>query len=260
MNHVQAKLSTKRPSLPDEDVEAGKKILRGKIDLTQTPVADLLKQLTRNREENRKIHIGICREAYVDLLTAIMQGKVSAREALFQAKLKNDEHGHYLYQYFRVCCDFSPSKSTKLATYLQAKLHEGLDPQKLQERMLGDGWTIEGGYEEVLEDRTEEDDDEDDETADECEDEEDEDVEDEDGDDDDEPKASAKKSKKRQQKTKADEHSIETLGKPVALGDARKSFAIVYYNFGLNIRKIEYLSPNKARDQARRYLRKQNED
>jgi len=156
------------PSLSTEDIEAIEGTLaRGSVDLTQLPLDDLLKRFAQNREDRRLIHIDISICAVKDCFAAVKNGQVDAREKAFRDSPKGESTGHYLYRFFVVKCEFSKSKATKISTYLEGLVREGLDPAEIRKQMVKN-WTLEDGYNEALRarDETEADDYDDDEADD----------------------------------------------------------------------------------------------
>jgi len=279
--------------MPPDTLRAIEKTLeKGVVDLTQMPLAELLQRFTQNREERRVIHINIAVCAVTDCFAAVKNQELADREKDFARK--NEGAGHYLYRYLRANCGFPPSKATKISTYLEGPIVEGLTPADIRKRMMKE-WKLEDGYNDALRKRGNEMSEATEPYGDENGggDSAEPDVnEDSDGeskpsrkkakgkaaashrnhtessyDDPPKPSKSGKKAAPAEEEG-SDGHEaelfdapppIELTGERHGLDGQRKSFAIVYYGVRGRPNKIKFLSPKRTQRLAEEYLEKEHE-
>lgn len=162
VTELQAQQPTPRPVsslpatsdfVPTDEFNIVKKLLRdGSINLKQPPLEELLQRLTRNEKEWRHAHVAIAVAAYKAFFAVIKSNDVDRCEKQLAEVLHlEDRRGHLFYRFFVGRCKFARPKSTKLATYLQARIHDGLTPSELETTMM-EKWHLERSYQEALND------------------------------------------------------------------------------------------------------------
>ena len=144
---LRIKAKGKAEFLSEADIALGKEMLRrGGLELDHPPIKDLVAGELASRKAAKANLISVVVASLQDCLKTIQMGAVAATEESYREAGEPD--GHFLYRFFRAQCGYAESKSSKLAAFVKVAFRKGISPNHLPE-FMGDGWTIDKGYEEA---------------------------------------------------------------------------------------------------------------